>query len=141
MAYDLTGVFERAVEALKESPRRGLKPISEALGVERHSIERAFQLKTGKQFRSFRHELLLERSMRLLASKRTASIKEIAFLLGYKSERAFARFIRNALGRCPCEVRKQLTSSGGRARKVAAQNRRRGRTRMDRSGRFLHAVR
>jgi len=134
MAYDLRGVFEQAAGALKEDPRRGLKPISQALGVERHTVERAFQLKTGEPFRSFRRELLLERSMGLLASKRTASVKEVAFLLGYKSERAFARFIRNALGCCPCELRKQLTSSARRAHKVPAQIEGPGSTRKRRSG-------
>jgi AraC-like DNA-binding protein len=121
MAYDLTGVFEQAAGALRENPRAGLKPISEGMGVERHTVERAFQLKAGKPFRSFRRELLLERSKGLLASKRTVSIKEIAFLLGYKSERAFARFIRSAFGCSPCELRKQLTSSPRRARNVRAQ--------------------
>jgi AraC-like DNA-binding protein len=137
MAYDPGGVFEQAVGALKENPRGGLKPICEALGVERHTVERAFQLKTGKPFRSFRRELLLERSMGLLASKRTVPIKEIAFLLGYKSERAFARFIRNALGCCPGEVRRQLRGSGGRAGKVPAQIEGSGSMGMRRSGPFL----
>ena len=137
MAYDLIGVFEQAVGVLKENPRRGLKPISEALGVERHTVERAFQLKTGKPFRSFRRELLLERSMGLLASKCAVSIKEVAFLSGYRSERAFARFIRDASGCSPCELRKQLMGSGGRERRVPAQTQGPGNTRMPRSGLFL----
>jgi AraC-like DNA-binding protein len=137
MAYDLMGVFEQAVEALKEDPRRGLKPISEALGVERHAVERAFRLKTGKPFRSFRRELLLGRSMGLLASKRTMSIKQVAFLLGYKSERAFARFITNAFGCSPCELRRRLRGSGGHPRKVGAQIQGSGGTRRRRPGPFL----
>jgi len=121
VAHDLIGVFEQAARVLEENPHRGLKPISEALGVERHTVERAFRLKTGKPFRSFRRELLLERSMWLLTSKRTAPIKEIAFLSGYQSERAFARFIREAFGCSPSELRKLLASPGGRAREVPAQ--------------------
>jgi len=109
MTYDSRGVFKQAVAALTGNPRRGLKSVSEALGVERHTIEGAFQLNVGRTFREFRHELLCARSVELLASKATASIKEIAFLLGYQSERAFARFIRNSFGCCPCELRRQLT--------------------------------
>lgn len=141
MAYDLPGVFEEAAGALEENPRAGLKAISQAVGVERHTVERAFQLKTGKPFRSFRRELLLKRSMGLLASRRTVSIKEIAFLLGYKSERAFARFIRSAFGCCPCELRKQLTSSSGRAGKVPARTQGLGRTHVRRLRPFFAPLR
>jgi AraC-like DNA-binding protein len=137
MAYDPTGVFEQAVAALEETPRRGLKAVSQALGVERHTAERAFRLKTGRPLRSFRRELLLKRSVALLSSRRTVSIKETAFLLGYKSERAFARFIRSAFGCCPCELRKQLTSSSGRAGKVPARTHGLASTRMRRSGPLL----
>jgi AraC-like DNA-binding protein len=114
MSYDLGAVFKRATAALHEDPSQGLKAVSEALGVERHTIERAFRLNVGKPFSLFRRELLLERSLELLASKPTQSIKEIAFLLGYKSQRAFARFIRNSFGCCPCELRKQSAISSSR---------------------------
>jgi AraC-like DNA-binding protein len=115
-------VFEQAVRALEENPRRGLRAISAVVGVERHTVEKAFRLNDGKPFREFRRELLVETSINWLRRRPAAPLKETAFLLGYKSERAFARFIRNSFGCCPCEVRKQLANSGQPTRKVRAQN-------------------
>ena len=62
------GVFERAVGEITGHPPATLGAVSQTLRVERHTVERAFRSKTGKPFRSFRRELLLERSMELLRS-------------------------------------------------------------------------
>jgi AraC-like DNA-binding protein len=122
MAYHLMGVFEQAVKALEENPRMGLRAISVAVGVERHTIEKAFHLKAGKSFREFRRIWLVERSAELLRGNPAASLKQIAFLSGYRSERAFARFIRSSFGCCPCEVRKKLANLGQPPGKVSVQN-------------------
>jgi AraC-like DNA-binding protein len=120
MAYDRAGVFTQAVAALHSNPSWGLKALSVALGVERHTVERAFRSNAAKSFRAFKRECLLRRSMELLASKPTASLKEIAFLLGYKSQRAFARSIKGAFGCCPCELRRRLTDTAAPSDHMAA---------------------
>ena len=118
MAYELKSLFDSAMKTLEANPRGRLAAISGALRVERHTVERAFQLRACKSFREVRREMLLEKAKNLLASQPTAPIKGIACLLGYKSERAFARFIRNALGCCPCELRRKLKGPGQPAREA-----------------------
>ncbi|MFZ0961286.1 MAG: helix-turn-helix domain-containing protein [Terriglobia bacterium] len=137
MAYHLMGVFEQAVKALEENPRRGLGDISAAVGVERHTLERAFQSNAGKSFREFRRELQVEGSIDLLRHSPAASLKQIAFLLGYESERAFARFIRTSFGCCPCEVRKQLANSGQPPGEASARKLHSSKRPMQPSGQFV----
>jgi AraC-like DNA-binding protein len=108
MAYELRGLFDRAVAILEGNPRQSIKAVSQALRVERHTLEKAFWLSAGKSFRQFRRDAVLARAKELLASRPNVPVKEIAFLLGYSSERAFARFIRKALGCSPCELRRAL---------------------------------
>jgi AraC-like DNA-binding protein len=112
MAYELATVYKQAVAALGLNPAQRLGAVQKALGVERHTIERAFRLGGGKSFRAFRCGLLRRQAVELLGPRSAASAKEIAFLLGYKSERAFARFIRSSFGCSPCELRRQLVASG-----------------------------
>jgi AraC-like DNA-binding protein len=141
MTYEITIVFEKAVAALEENPWRHLRAVSEALGVERHTVERAFQSRAGTTFRTFRREMMLAKVKDLLASHPTAPIKEVAFNLGYSSSRAFARFVRNAFGCCPCELRRQLMGSGQPACKVPAQNQQLSSWQMRRPGRFVLPIR
>ena len=108
MAYELRRLFDRAVGILEAHPRQSMTAISRALRVERHTLERAFRLSAGNSFRQFRQDAVLARAKDLLASRSDAPVKEIAFLLGYSSERAFARFIRKAVGCSPCELRGAL---------------------------------
>jgi AraC-like DNA-binding protein len=111
MTFDLTGLCRQAVTLLEQNPQTGLVTLSRTLGVERHTLESAFQLSHGKSFRVFRRELLCRKAEELLVSKPGASLKEIALLLGYNSARAFARAVRNSFGCCPRELRMQLTAS------------------------------
>ena len=120
MAYDLTGVFTQAVAALRGNPTQSLTLLSATLGVERHTVERAFQLNARRSFCAIRREFLLRRCMELLSSRPMGSIKEIAFLLGYKSQRAFARSIKGAFGCCPCELRRRLTGAAAPLGQLAA---------------------
>ena len=124
MAYDSTGVFKKAIELLNGDHSRSIKALSEVLGVERHTLEKCFQLNTGMSFRMYRREQMSATLIRLLASKPTASLKEIAFLLGYRSERAFARFVRVQFSCCPRELRSWLMISGQRARSSPKQEKR-----------------
>jgi len=121
MASDLPGLVDQAGVVLEGSPWLGLRAVSHVLGVERHTVERAFQLNTGRSFRAFRRDLLLQRAKDLLGSGPTSPIKEITFLLGYKSERAFARFIRSMVGCCPCELRRHLRAVGQPSTEVPDQ--------------------
>jgi AraC-like DNA-binding protein len=105
MAYDLHGLFNRISHHLRRAPYLQLEEISQLVNVERHTIEKAVKTATGMTFREFRTSMLLEQAMRLLDDNPAQSIKEVAFTLGYNSQRSFCRFIRTAAGCSPKELR------------------------------------
>ncbi len=109
MAYSLFVIFHHAVAVLAQNPRLGLLAVSDLLEVERHTLERAFRVVGGRPFRQFRSDFMVQKVQALLAAQPARPIKEIAYLLGYKSPQSFARFVRTTLGRCPCELRDALT--------------------------------
>lgn len=90
------------------TPRTSLSAIAQRLGVERHSLERAVRRVTGKNFRQLQAEAVLRKAVDLLALEPSRSVKEISFLLGYKSSRAFSRFVRRASGNAPRELRRSM---------------------------------
>jgi len=88
MAYELRGLFDRAVAILQGNPGQSIKAVSQALRVERHTLQRAFWLSAGKSFRQFRRDAVLAKAKVMLASQPNVPVKEIAFLLGYSSDLA-----------------------------------------------------
>ena len=113
MAYDLHGLFGRINHHLRTDPYLQLDKLSERLSVERHTIEKAVKRATGKTFRQFRTGMLLERTIRIMAEHPNQSIKEVAFSLGYNSQRSVCRFIRAKTGYSPKEFRAKNLSSAG----------------------------
>ncbi len=57
-------------------------------------------------FRELRNRMMLEEARRLLEDQPNRSIKEIAFMLNYRSQRAFSRFMRIMDGNSPSEFRR-----------------------------------
>jgi AraC-like DNA-binding protein len=58
----------------------------------------------GTRFRDFRHDMLMDASLTLLGDG-TYSVREIALRLGYSDARSFRRFIKNATGYTPHQLR------------------------------------
>lgn len=112
MTYDSAGLFRQAAALLEQKPELRLVTVAEAVGAERHTLERAFQLSAGKSFREFKRELLCRKTIESFRLKPSASTSETAFALGYQWERAFARFIRNSFGCPPTDLRRQLGGGG-----------------------------
>lgn len=108
MAYDLNGLYTRIQRSLSSTPYMSLHALSARLGVERHTIEKAVKQATSKTFREMRNDLLLKHARNLLDSNPNQSIKEVAFKLGYRSQRSFSRFIKSSLGCSPKELRADL---------------------------------
>lgn len=106
MAYDLNGLFIRVHHHLKTIPLLTLVELSSRISVERHTIEKSVKLATGQTFRKMRNELLLAHAKHLLDANPNHSIKEVAFKLGYRSQRSFSRFMRSASGCSPKEFRR-----------------------------------
>ncbi len=109
MAYDLARLFEHASSALDLNPRISLRALSRRLHVDRHTLERAIHRNSGKTFRRLQHNVLLRKALKLLTSDEALSVKEVGFLLGYRSSRAFSRLIYVAFGCCPSKLRDKLS--------------------------------
>ena len=105
MAYDLNGLFNRIHRSLRSTPYLSLHELSIRICVERHTIEKAVKKATGKTFREVRNDMLLEQARGLLDSNPNQSIKEVAFKLGYRSQRSFSRFIKSSVGCSPKQLR------------------------------------
>src|SRR5262249_41226801 len=113
--YDRHELFVRIRQRMEVSPFLQLVDLSDALRIERHTIEKAVKEATGSTFRDLRAEILLKRAIRLLGDNPGHSIKEISFSLGYNSQRSFCRFVRTTAGCSPTELR-------GRKRIVPEKN-------------------
>ncbi|MBZ5534053.1 MAG: helix-turn-helix domain-containing protein [Acidobacteriia bacterium] len=105
MSYDLNGLFNRIQLNLRSTPYLSLNELSTRIGVERHTIEKAVKQATSRTFRELRSEMLLEYARGLLDNNPHQSIKEVAFQLGYRSQRSFSRFIKSSVGCSPKELR------------------------------------
>ncbi len=106
MAYDLLQLLTRVQARLQASPAASLAELSRALGVSRHTIERAVRSASGKTFRHWRRKLLFGKAADLLKAGGALSIKEVAFMMGYKSPQAFARFVKRSCGCSPTKLRR-----------------------------------
>ena len=121
MAYDLPRLFDQIKSDLAGNPRSSLAALSLKFKVERHTIEKAVRVMEGMRFRDLRDELMLGRAKALMSLQPTLCIKEISYLLGYKSPQALARFVRAASGLSPSELRRQSVVPGNAsAQKEAA---------------------
>jgi AraC-like DNA-binding protein len=107
MAYNHGKIVGRLRRLLTENVRLRLLEASRELGVERHTVEKALKEVTGRSFREYRQQILLEEALRLLAQEASLSTKQIAVHLGYGSGTAFARFVRTQTGFSPTELRRQ----------------------------------
>jgi AraC-like DNA-binding protein len=105
MVYDLHRIFVQVARRLEMAPSISLRQVSESLGVERHTVEKAVKSATGVTFREFRRSILLKHAEGLLRDQPTRSIKEVAFVLGYRSQGSLSRFVRMATGSSAKELK------------------------------------
>jgi|SwirhisoilCB1_FD_contig_123_50007_length_2721_multi_5_in_2_out_0_4 AraC-like DNA-binding protein len=110
MAYDLHGLFLRVNRQLRAVPGLSLEQLADAIKVERHTIEKCVRMVTGRTFRELRTNILLEQARDMLGSNPNQTIKEVAFQLGYRSQRSFSRFIKASAGCSPKEFRQMKVS-------------------------------
>ncbi|PYT86755.1 MAG: hypothetical protein DMG36_26060 [Acidobacteria bacterium] len=61
MSYDPRLLFEQIAACLKENPRKTLEELSESLLVSKRTIKKSVQLRTGRNFRHYREEVLMEK--------------------------------------------------------------------------------
>jgi AraC-like DNA-binding protein len=100
MTYILQKIFHNVEIELFKNSRTPLDQLSQKLGVGRHTIERATLKIAGLSFRNYRQHIILTKALTLIDADNLHSRKEIAFVLGFQSVDAFARFIRRSTGLC-----------------------------------------
>lgn len=115
MAYDLHGLYNQISLLMHSRPYIQLEELSQRLCVERHTIEKSVKEATGKTFRELRSSMRLARATQVLGDNPTQSIKEIAYHLGYNSQRSFCRFIKTTTGFSPKELRERNNMARGAA--------------------------
>jgi AraC-like DNA-binding protein len=99
MAYDPQRILLQITRYLDMTPSISLTQLSNRLGIERHTIEKAVKKATGSTFRDLRTSALLKHAHRLLKDDSNRTVKEVAFALGYRSQGSLSRFIRITTGR------------------------------------------
>ena len=80
------------------------------LNVERHSLERAFRLTIGMSWREARRNIMGEQAIKLLKTAGNLSVKEVAFAMGFGSQRSFGRFIKSRTGLSPTMLRASIVN-------------------------------
>lgn len=105
MAYDLPRLYETVRSHLWFNPDLQLDELSQLLKVERHTVEKAVRLATGKTFRELKKDILFRLAIQRLRDDPSLSIKEVAFKLGYCSQRSFCRFVKAMAGCPPTQLR------------------------------------
>lgn len=89
---------------ISETPRIRLAEVARTLGVDRHTIENAMRSRRKTTFREYRRERLLQVAQNMMDLP-DCSIKEIGIKLGYSSPASFSRFVRQATGKSPSQLR------------------------------------
>ena len=105
MAYDLTRLYQTVRSHLWFNPDLQLDELSQLVRVERHTVEKAVRLATGKTFREMKKDILFRLAIQRLHDDPSLSIKEVAFKLGYCSQGSFCRFVKAMAGCSPMQLR------------------------------------
>lgn len=105
MLYNREFLFDSIVLRLQNAPCASLSDLSSQLRVSRRTLEYSIQSTTGKTFRDLRKGILLARVNSILASNPAIPVKELSFVVGFRSPSSFSRAIRNATGFAPAQLR------------------------------------
>jgi methylphosphotriester-DNA--protein-cysteine methyltransferase len=104
VAYNRDGILNQVDALVAETPRMRLSEIARALSVDRHTIENAMLSRRSITFREYRRRHLLQAARKLLGQPHL-SVKEIGIMLGYSSAASFSRFVHQATGKNPSQLR------------------------------------
>lgn len=108
MSYEHVALFDEVRRRVALRPRASLAELSRDLRVGRRTIGKCIWLSTGATFRALQRRMVLEKIVLLVKTEPTISIKEIAYAVGYRSPRAFARGLKQICGLQPAKLRAQL---------------------------------
>ncbi len=106
MTYNRRKLLKELDALVTKAPSIRLSDIARTLGVDRHTIENAMRATRKISFREYKRRELLNMA-RLMLDKPDLSVKEVGIRLGYSSAASFSRFVRQATGRSPSQLRKE----------------------------------
>lgn len=101
MSYDLFAVAEAIHNQLTLRPSISLKSLALALGIDRHTINRALVARYKQPFRQLQAAALIERLTAMLRDQPTRSIKEISAEIGFQQARSLSRRVTRLTGKPP----------------------------------------
>jgi AraC-like DNA-binding protein len=104
VVYNLSALFLEIDRRLDADLRLSLHSLAQALGVERHTLERAVRVTKGTTFRTYAQQKRLHKAIELLNRAAGLDRRQIAYRVGYRSESAFSRFIKSATGSTPSDI-------------------------------------
>ena len=104
MTYNRHKLLIEVDALISQTPRIRLAEVARTLGVDRHTIENAMRSRRQITFREYRREILLQAAQNMM-DRPDCSIKEIGIKLGYSSPASFSRFVRQATGKSPSQLR------------------------------------
>lgn len=107
MTHDLLALLDRMHLALEANPHASFKQVLRQPEMDRHTLEHAVRATAGTSSSRLQGALALTQTRALIASSANRSIKEIAGLLGYPSQRSFARFRARRVENLPGDLRKK----------------------------------
>jgi len=105
MTYNRRMLLKEVDDLVSSTPRIRLAEIARTLGVDRHTIENAMRSSRRTSFREYRRKELLEMA-RAMLDLPDVSVKEIGIRLGYSSAASFSRFVQQATGKSPSQLRR-----------------------------------
>jgi methylphosphotriester-DNA--protein-cysteine methyltransferase len=106
VAYNRNKVLAELDALISENPRIRLYEVARTLGVDRHTIDNAMRSRRNMSFREYKRSCLL-RAAKTMLGQPHLSVKEIGIKLGYGSASSFSRFIQDATGKTPSQLRNE----------------------------------
>jgi len=106
MAYNRRKLLRELDRIISETPSIRLSEIARMLGIDRHTIENAIRASRNISFREYKRRELLNKA-RTMLDQADISVKEVGIRLGYSSPASFSRFVHQATGKSPSELRRE----------------------------------
>ena len=106
MTYNQRKLLKELDGLVSNTPCIRLSEIARTLGVDRHTIENAMRASRRTSFREYKRRELLHMA-RVMLDRPDISVKEVGIRLGYASAASFSRFVQQATGKSPSQLRKE----------------------------------
>lgn len=85
-----------------------LNLVAELFFVSTSYLSKTIKNKTGHNFTDYLNKLRINRSIELLKSEKSYTIKEISDMVGYNSQHYFSRAFKNYTGKSPVQYKKEV---------------------------------